>query len=719
MLDGRYVKGFLVVTKTRIIRLCGEQVPVAWSLSQLSGFFTETLYGSVTFGARLQGADIHFCHFISGKSLPRYTVLSEACETLAKRARGETAPPLPSGEIKAKARFCPTCDRPFLLNTTICPFCMKRGEAFRKIWQMTRGMRWLIFTPVMFALFGILIRFTVPYFQKNLINRYITNRGIDLYANGVFRSFVLIMVAIITLTVVQRVLHLLQMRVSAVVGNRFTRKLRVQLFDKIESLSLNSIQSKTTGDLIGRINGDVNVVQHFMTDTLPQVVTLVLSLVCGITLVFILNPTIALLIFLPLPLVALAISRLMGLLRDRNQRSWFAGRRTNLFLQDALSGIRVVKSFGREEAVAAEYDRITRAQATINERNDKLFDLLFRMIDFLTKLGFYGILLYGNRLLFAGSLGVGDLNQYTSYSGYVYESLWGVTSMPRQISRFMTSLSKVLEIFEEVPEVMEAEAPRHADCGGAVAFRGATFGYESFSPVVHDITFDVRPGESIGLVGHSGSGKSTLINLLMRMYDVDGGAIEVGGVDIREIAQESLRSQMGVVLQETYLFSGSIRDNIAYAKPNATCAEIIDAARQACAHDFIMKLPDGYDTYVGERGYTLSGGERQRLAIARALISNPKILILDEATAALDAETEAQIQTAITRASRGRTTVAIAHRLSTLRNADRLVVLEQGRIAEIGSHRELLDKRGIYYRLVMAQTAASLKVTKQQQPKSS
>lgn len=413
-------------------------------------------------------------------------------------------------------------------------------------------------------------------------------------------------------------------------------------------------------------------------------------------------------VFIPLPLTVYIITRFWDTVQHRNVHAWIIANRTNRHLQDILNGIRVVKSFGSEDREIARFEQYTERQAAQDESNAKLFDTVFPILGFMLRLGSYMIMLYGNLKVFAGEMTIGALNQFNSYAGIIYEPLMQITSIPRNISAFMTSLGKVFEILEEEPEVSDIGLPIDISIEGDIRVRNVTFGYDSYNPVLENINLEVKKGEMIGIVGHSGCGKTTLINLLMRLYDVTEGAIYIDDVDIKDISQNALRSQIGVVLQETHLFSGSIRDNIRYSKPHATNEEVIEAARLANAHDFIVQLPEGYNTMVGEKGYSLSGGERQRVAIARALIHNPRILILDEATAALDTETEKLIQDAINKLTKNRTTFAIAHRLSTLRNADKLLVLDRGKVAEFGTHAELLEKRGIYYKLVMAQQRAAL-----------
>lgn len=302
---------------------------------------------------------------------------------------------------------------------------------------------------------------------------------------------------------------------------------------------------------------------------------------------------------------------------------------------------------------------------------------------------------------------IGEAAMLSGYIAMVYGPINWLVNIPNTITRVFTSVVRIFDLLDEKTEVGDKNDSLEIALRGEIEFDHVSFSYDRMTDVLKDINLKIQPGEMIGLVGKSGVGKSTLINLVMRLYDVTEGSIRIDGIDIRDISQHSLRSQIGVVLQETILFAGSIYDNLLYAKADATREEIINAAKIAGAHEFIIKLPDGYNTIIGEKGHTLSGGERQRVAIARALLRNPKILILDEATASLDTEIEKQIQDSLQMLTSDRTTIAIAHRLSTLRNATRIVVLDQKGVAEVGSHEELLKQKGIYYDLVMAQRQMS------------
>ncbi len=384
-------------------------------------------------------------------------------------------------------------------------------------------------------------------------------------------------------------------------------------------------------------------------------------------------------------------------------KQWLKSDDLSSSLQDIISGMRVVKSFGMEEREAERFRRKTGDFAEISRKNETFWAVFFPILTFLLGAGSYIAVYFGGMDVLNGDMTLGELVQFIAYCGYLFGPLNWMTHMPRMVMQMVTSMNRIYDILDETPVITDAGDSRAFPIQGAFTFEHVSFGYHTYEPVLEDINFQVKPGEMIGLVGASGTGKSTLINLIMRLYDVDQGRITIDGTDIRKLKTESLHSQIGVVLQETFLFSGSILANIRFARPDASLAEVIQAAKAANAHDFICKTPDGYNTYVGEHGYNLSGGERQRIAIARAILNNPRLLILDEATSSLDTESEFLIQQALDRLVKGRTTFAIAHRLSTLRNADRLVVIDKHGIAEIGTHNELLEKKGIYHGLVTAQ----------------
>ena len=691
----RFVRGYLAITDKRIYKLLDGEVLLTVNIEGSDDFRVEVMYGSCGCYVRTDGVSRLVCRFISGRNLARYSVIVRACEILA-----ETHNTTPVTNDLPE-RFCPKCGRPYVNNTTICPYCMDRLEVYRKMFAMTRGLRLMMCFPFIVAVFSVVFSFVVPWIEGQAVNNYL--EPLSGTERGTMHGFILIVLAIVSIDLVQRALGVMQSRLSAVSGNRFIMMLKNILYEKLESLSLSSLQRRSTGDLMGRVNSDTAVMQDFVTNQLPNIFVQGVSFIVAMIVMLAINPLMCLFIFVPVPFSVFLIKKFWTTMDMKNRRGWNLESKVNRQLQDIFSGIRVVKCFGQEKREVERFRQSSLKSAKQTEQNERLFDTFFPLVTFAIRLGSYLILLYGNLLLFDGAMKLGTLHQINAYANIVYAPLVWMTSVPRSISRFLTSASKVFEILEETPEVGDIGLPIDIRIEGEINVKNVTFGYESYNPVLSNVSADIKPGEMIGIVGHSGSGKTTLINLIMRLYDVNTGAIEIDGVNIKDISQEALRSQMGVVLQETFLFAGTIRDNIAYACPNATDEMVIEAAKTANAHDFIMDLPQGYNTAVGAGGHSLSGGEKQRIAIARAIIHNPKILILDEATAALDTETEKLIQDALKKLVRNRTTLAIAHRLSTLRNADRLLVLDHGKVAEFGTHSELLENRGIYYKLVMAQ----------------
>ncbi len=486
-------------------------------------------------------------------------------------------------------------------------------------------------------------------------------------------------------------------------GTSLSMTLRGKLYAKIQALSLSFINNRKPGELMNRVARDTNQVRGFMEEVFGEMFSAILTMAVSLVMMFIISWQMTLMSVAFIVLVFVIARSFWHHIHCIYHKQWLKEDDVASSLQDIISGMRVVKSFGKEERETQSFQKKAGEFAAISRKNETFWAIFFPILTFLLGAGTYIAVYFGGMDVLEGEMTMGELVQFITYCGYLFGPLNWMTHLPRMVMQLITSLNRIYDVLDETPVITDSQDSKAFPIQGAFTFEDVSFGYHTYEPVLENISFEVKPGEMIGLVGASGTGKSTLINLIMRLYDVDQGKITVDGVDLRKVKAESLHSQIGVVLQETFLFSGSILANIRFARQDASLAEVIQAAKAANAHDFICKTPDGYNTYVGEHGYNLSGGERQRIAIARAILNNPRLLILDEATSALDTESEFLIQQALDRLVKGRTTFAIAHRLSTLRNADRLVVIDKHGIAEIGTHNELLEKKGIYYGLVTAQ----------------
>jgi ATP-binding cassette subfamily B protein len=522
---------------------------------------------------------------------------------------------------------------------------------------------------------------------------------------GSFNSslFIRCMVGMLLAAILAWLLRWARTYILAGVSERVAANVRNVTYAHLQQLSLEFFGGKRTGDLMSRIGTDTDRINNYLTLHLLDFGTDLLMILLTTLILLSINPWLALATLTPIP----AIGWLMHLVRKRLRHGFGRGARAwgemVSVLADTIPGVRVVKAFAQE---GREVERFRGANQLVLHANDgvnRVWSFFDPMVGLLTDLGNLVIWLAGAWFVIQGWATVGALQAFLVYIGRFYGRLDAMSRMMTNTQRAGSAANRIFEILDRVPSVAEPVKPIHPGrVEGRIELRDVKFQYGT-RQVIKGVSLAISPGEMIGLVGPSGAGKSTLVNLVCRFYDVMSGSILVDGVDIRSFPLAEYRRNIGIVLQEPFLFFGTVADNIAYARPEASRAQIIEAARAANAHDFILRLPDGYDSLVGERGQSLSGGERQRLSIARALLTDPKILILDEATSSVDTQTEREIQGALDALTRGRTTIAIAHRLSTLRSANRLIVMEDGQIVEMGNHDELIERAGAYFRLHQAQ----------------
>ena len=709
--DGLMGRQWLVITKDRLFIVCphheGPEIEYDIPIKNLVEAKAEALVGNGCLVANIKGNYIPLIRYSNAMAKE----FGHAARRLEALIKGET-PPVPTDEDRT--RRCPKCAFPLETGSDVCPNCVNKARAMKRLLGYVEPYKKLTLIAVGLMIGAQIMQLAPPYLTKILVDD-VFRRAEPFKGDvpGALRGHLLhmlglIVLALIATRVIAMVMGIFQSRLSAYLGSKMIHDIRMELYSALERLTVGFFDKRQTGAVISRVSQDTGALQQFLAFDIQFIVSNTLLLVLVLAIMFQQNWRLAALTILPAPFASLAAMLIFTRLRWVFRRVWHRWSKLHSVMSDSLQGLRVVKAFAQEDKEVKRFERRSENLYMAAMQAEQTWATLLPILWFVLSAGQFIVWYAGGVGVIDVGVTTGTLVMFLGYIGMLYGPLQIVTRMWDWIARCLSASERVFEIMDSQKEEMDPEHQvRIPDMKGHVKFNKVTFGYDKNHPVLNDIEFEVQPGEMIGLVGHSGAGKSTMINLLARFYIVQEGSLEIDGVDIRKIHLDDLRRQIGIVPQESYLFSGTILENIAYSKPGATPEEIIRAAKAANAHDFIVNFPDGYETQVGERGQSLSGGERQRIAIARAILHDPKVLILDEATSSVDTATEKQIQEALARLVKNRTTFAIAHRLSTLRNSDRILVLEKGKQVELGSHDELLDKKGTYAKLVEMQSELS------------
>ena len=696
----RFVKGLVLVTNQRLLGRAPDASWRAWAYRPGLALKHHDHAGVAHLELLDANGRLATWRFTLGRNLQAIRLVEQFQIYRDSAVTGQPAA-LPEGHR------CPSCKAPLAPDQDECPICTKvihtppSTWTLLRLWRFAKPYKGQLLAGFILTLLGTAASLVPPYLAMPLMDevlipfqngQHIDPMLVATYLSGLFGAALLAWG-----------LSWAKTYILALVSERIGADLRTTTYEHLLRMSLEYFGGKRTGDLMSRIGSESDRICVFLSLHLLDFASDILMLLMTAVILFSINPWLALVTLVPLPFIVWMIHAVRFRLQtgfEKIDRVW---SEVTSVLADTIPGVRVVKAFAQENREAARFRDANKHNLAVNDKINKIWSLFSPSVSLLTELGLLVVWAFGIWLVSKADITVGVLMAFIAYISRFYGRLDSMSRIVSVTEKSASAAKRIFDILDHVSSVPEPAQPVKLErVTGRIELTDVSFRYGN-REVNKGINLVIEPGEMIGLVGHSGSGKSTLVNLICRFYDVTEGSIRVDGVDVRSFPIADYRRNIGLVLQEPFLFFGTIAENIAYGKPHATQAEIIAAARAAHAHEFILRLPQGYDSMVGERGQGLSGGERQRISIARALLIDPRILIMDEATSSVDSETEKEIQKALENLVLGRTTIAIAHRLSTLHRADRLVVLDRGQIVEVGTHDDLMAREGAYFNLYQAQ----------------